>query len=278
MLEFMPHRFAASDRNPRSGSRLEIPQQDFQTLNQPLQKWRTRLPDARELVGKAALARADLVAAVLAVINQRLLKAIHLAHRGGNDRQPFVMHPLRRKRCDVVQQRTPERERGAGGEVAPQQRLERAPGMDQCALATGDFQRLEQPAVHVTAGFVHQPRVRMQQQQFRAVRELRQHQFDLVRMPEIILIAQEHDVAVRVGKCGFEVADKTEIALVAREHPADAARLRFFRLPAEQREGAIARGIVARHDLVGYTRLREQAAPQFRQPALTVVGAEHDRN
>src|SRR5690606_27112923 len=46
-----------------------------------------------QLLAEGVAARADLVAAVLAVVDQRRLDHVHLAEGGGDDGQPLVVHP-----------------------------------------------------------------------------------------------------------------------------------------------------------------------------------------
>ena len=67
---------------------------------------------------------ADLVAAVLAVVDELLIEHIDSPADGGRHSQPFVVHPGIREGPGPLEECTPEHCRGPGDDVASQQQLE----------------------------------------------------------------------------------------------------------------------------------------------------------
>jgi hypothetical protein len=56
-----------------------------------------RLKHTPNFVTQARLARSDLIAAMLSVVDERFFEEIYLAYSGGEDCQPFVVNPFDRE-------------------------------------------------------------------------------------------------------------------------------------------------------------------------------------
>jgi hypothetical protein len=228
-----------------------------------------------DLVAQREPPHADLVAAMLTVVDEAVVEVVHDPGGGGDDRQPFVVHPVRRQRFCAFEDAPLQRHRRAGGEVAAEERIERRSFAHESAFPGRESECLEQAMPERLAGSVDQARVGEEEVEIGPRVERGEHAFDLRRLPDVILIGEEDDLAGRPRKAAREVRDDADVAFVAqRDHRR--ARRCHPREVLDDAHAVIVRSVVDDHDLVGRDGLADDARQLFGQEPCPVVDAADD--
>ena len=166
------------------------------TLEQLRVALRARLAQSSQLAPGAESFDADLVRAVLPVVDHRLGDDRDPAADGGHDREPFVVHPGGGERRRTLHESTRHHRGGTRDQVALQQLVERGIRLEPAAHRGVDAECREQRGVRGPRRSASTSRASAATssapgRRSNAARRTR----DAIRVPDVVLVGQRDDVA-----------------------------------------------------------------------------------
>ncbi len=172
-----------------------------------------------------------------------------------------------------------EHGRGAGREVAAQQRLEGVPLLLQPQFLVGELEGLEEGGTERGTVFIDEPRICVQERQARVVEPRRQHP-EPVGVPDVVLVAEGDERTGGLRDRPLEVRGHTG-RRGARQHDdlgRDPAGSCGLDSRGDDLQCAVGRPVVRDNEFVGGPHLVEDARQLLLDVVRPVVRAQRDRD
>jgi hypothetical protein len=208
---------------------------------------------------------------VLAVLQQRFGNNVQLSGRGDKKRNPPIMNPNARKRHKEIAAFAPERHRAAGNDMLSQQYVEPASRMDLLLQPRVEPEILPHAASELPAPSVDKVGVAKNSVDGRTLgRKNRLYPRELLRVPDIILVAQRDDLTATGRNRLLEIGSRSDPLPIDHETDLKRGPLREV---LDKINRAIARAIIADDQLIGLPRLLRYALQLLEHILRAIVRA-----